>query len=64
MTMRVGPFTRRDLLRMACPLSFPLAGPHRIRELWTGEDLGRHADGAVALDLPARSGRVLLCAPA
>jgi alpha-galactosidase len=44
-------------------LSFSLAGPHRIRELWTGEDRGRHAGGAVALDLPARSGRVLLCAP-
>jgi alpha-galactosidase len=45
-------------------LSFSLAGPHRIRELWTAEDRGRHAGGVVALDLPARSGRVLLCSPA
>lgn len=45
-------------------LSCSVAGPHHIRELWTGEDRGRHAGGAVALDLPARSGRVLLCSPA
>jgi alpha-galactosidase len=45
-------------------LSFSLGGPHRIRELWTGEDRGRHAGDVVAVDLPARSGRVWLCSPA
>lgn len=43
-------------------LSFPLPGPHRVLDLWTGEDRGRH-DGAVATTLPARSGRVLVCRP-
>jgi len=45
-------------------LSFPLPGPHRVRELWTGEDRGRHEAGPVSIDLPGRSGRVLLCTPA
>jgi alpha-galactosidase len=45
-------------------VSFSLAGPHRIRELWTGEDRGRLAGGVVSVELPARSGRVLLCTPA
>jgi alpha-galactosidase len=45
-------------------LSFSLPGPHRLRELWTGDDRGRHPGGVVSLDLAARSGRVLLCTPA
>jgi alpha-galactosidase len=45
-------------------LSFRLAGPHRVRELWTGEDRGRHAGGAVEVGMPPRAGRVLVCSPA
>ena len=45
-------------------LSFALSGPHHVRELWTDEDHGRHAGGAVSVDLPGRSGRVFLCTPA
>jgi hypothetical protein len=44
-------------------LSFPLPGPHRVVDLWSGEDRGRH-EGAVATTLPARSGTVLVCDPA
>jgi len=43
-------------------LSFRLPQTRRVRELWTGEDLGRRA-GQVTLTLPARSGRVLVCTP-
>src|SRR5262249_58105086 len=42
--------------------SFRLARPHRLRERWTGEDLGART-GEVALTLPARSGRVVVCTP-
>jgi alpha-galactosidase len=41
-------------------LSFPLPGPHRVVDLWSDEDRGRH-DRAVTTTLPARSGRVLAC---
>jgi alpha-galactosidase len=41
-------------------LSFPLPGPHRVVDLWSDEDRGRH-DRAVTTTLPARSGRVLVC---
>lgn len=37
-----------------------LRGRHRIRELFSGADLGVH-DSSDSLTLPARSGRVLLC---
>jgi Alpha galactosidase C-terminal beta sandwich domain len=42
--------------------SFSLTRGHRVRELWTGEDLGRR-EGTSSLTLPARSGRVLICDP-
>ena len=45
-------------------LSFSLARPHRVRELWSGEDLGHRSAGDVSLILPPRSGRVLVCTPA
>ena len=45
-------------------LSFSVPGAHRVRELWTGEDRGRHAGGPGSIELPGRSGRVLLCTPA
>jgi alpha-galactosidase len=42
-------------------LSFSLDRPRRVRELWSGEDLGARAAGPVSLTLPARGGRVLVC---
>jgi alpha-galactosidase len=45
-------------------LSFALPGPHRVRELWTGEDRGRLSGGTVEVALPPRAGRVFLCTPA
>ena len=45
-------------------LSFSLARPHRVRELWSGEDLGLRPAGDASLTLPPRSGRVLICTPA
>jgi hypothetical protein len=42
-------------------LSFTLDRPRRVRELWSGEDLGARPAGAVSLTLPARAGRVLMC---
>jgi alpha-galactosidase len=44
-------------------LSFPLPGPHRVVDLWSDEDRGRH-EGVVATTLAARSGTVLVCDPA
>ena len=44
-------------------LAFRLDGPHRVRELWSGEDRGR-VEGDVSTALPPRSGRVLVCTPA
>jgi alpha-galactosidase len=45
-------------------LSFALERPSALRELWTGEDLGRRPAGEVSLALPARCGRVVICTPA
>jgi alpha-galactosidase len=45
-------------------LTFSLRGPHRIRELWTDADLGRHRGGVLSQLLPGRSGRVYHCTPA
>jgi alpha-galactosidase len=42
-------------------LSFWLDRSRRVRELWSGEDLGARAAGPVSLTLPARAGRVLVC---
>jgi alpha-galactosidase len=42
-------------------LSFALDRPRRVRELWSGEDLGVRAAGPVSLTLPAHAGRVLVC---
>ena len=40
--------------------SFPVDMRCRLRELWTGEDLGAR-EGEVTLTLPARAGRVVVC---
>ncbi|HUG55122.1 MAG TPA: alpha-galactosidase [Vicinamibacteria bacterium] len=45
-------------------LTFPLARPSRLRELWSGEDLGVRPAGEVALTLPPHAGRVVVCTPA
>ena len=42
-------------------LPFSLDRPRRVRELWSGEDLGVRPAGPVSLTLPARAGRVLIC---
>jgi alpha-galactosidase len=44
-------------------ISFVLDRPRRLRELWSGEDLGERGAGRVSLRLPGRAGRVVLCAP-
>jgi alpha-galactosidase len=44
-------------------LSFSLKGPHRLRELWTNEDRGRHEGGQVKTVVPAHGGRVVVCTP-
>jgi alpha-galactosidase len=44
-------------------LSFSLKGPHRLRELWTNEDRGRHDGGPVSMTVPAHGGRVVVCTP-
>jgi len=68
-SLEVGTIDRRDervvfLLNWSdAPkaLSFPLDRPRRVRELWSGEDLGPRAAGVVSLTLPARAGRVMIC---
>ena len=42
-------------------LSFSLDRARRVRERWSGEDLGVRAAGPVSLTLPAHAGRVLVC---
>ena len=42
-------------------LSFSIERACRVRELWSGEDLGQRSAGDVTLTLPPRSGRVLMC---
>jgi alpha-galactosidase len=44
-------------------LSFSLKGPHRLRELWTNDDRGRHEGGRVSMTVPAHGGRVVVCTP-
>jgi alpha-galactosidase len=44
-------------------LTFRLDRPCRLRELWSGEELGERPRGEVSLTLPARSGRVVSCLP-
>jgi alpha-galactosidase len=45
-------------------LSFTLDRPQRVRELWSGDDLGRRGSGPCSLTLPAHAGRVLVCTTA
>ena len=45
-------------------LSFALDRPQRVRELWSGDDLGTRTVGPVSLTLPAHAGRVLVCTAA
>jgi alpha-galactosidase len=45
-------------------MSFALPGAHRLRELWTDEDRGRHEGGRVSMTVPAHGGRVVICTPA
>ena len=42
-------------------LSAPAPRASRVRELWTGEDRGPHAGGALTINVPAHGGRVLMC---
>jgi alpha-galactosidase len=41
-------------------LSVTMPAAQHVRELWTGEDQGRHNGGVLSRTLPAHSGRVLL----
>jgi alpha-galactosidase len=41
-------------------LTFTLPRPHAVRDVWSGEDLGRR-EGRVALDVNGRSGQLLEC---
>jgi alpha-galactosidase len=41
-------------------LSFTLPGPHAVRELWTGENLGTRR-GDVSVTVPGHGGRVMTC---
>jgi alpha-galactosidase len=45
-------------------VAFTLRGRHRIRDVWTGADLGVREGGAVTRVLPGHSGRLLSCTPA
>jgi alpha-galactosidase len=45
-------------------LSAAVPAGSRVRELWTGEDLGLAAEGTISKQLPPRSGRLLVCTPA
>jgi hypothetical protein len=45
-------------------ISFTLPGAHRLRELWTDEDRGRHEGGKTSMMVPAHGGRVVICTPA
>ena len=45
-------------------LTISLRGAHQVRELWTGDDRGRHPGGALATTVPAHGGRLLVCTPA
>jgi alpha-galactosidase len=42
-------------------LSAPAPRASRVRELWTGEDRGPHAGGALRMAVPPHGGRVLVC---
>ncbi|HET6897266.1 MAG TPA: hypothetical protein VFK70_02920, partial [Vicinamibacteria bacterium] len=42
-------------------LTFSLDRPRRVRELWSGEDIGVRGPGRVSITMPARAGRVLVC---
>ena len=44
-------------------IAFRLSGPHRVRDLWTGEDRGK-LDGEVVTELPPHGGTVLVCTKA
>lgn len=46
------------------PISVSLSGTHRLRDLWTEEDRGRHGGGRLSLTLPGHSARLLICTPA
>ena len=43
-------------------LSFTLPGAHQVREVWSGEELGRRA-GRVSVSLGPRDGKLLFCSP-
>jgi alpha-galactosidase len=44
-------------------LSSPLPRPCRIKDVWTGADLGRQEGSFTVRDLPPHSGRLLSCEP-
>jgi alpha-galactosidase len=69
-SLRVGTVEKGGGVRVVCLLNwedtsqemtFRLDRPCRLRELWSGDDLGRRPAGEVSLTLPARSGRVVSC---
>jgi alpha-galactosidase len=43
--------------------SVQLPGPSRVRDYWTGEDLGRHKGTFEVKDVPKHSARLLVCEP-
>ena len=43
-------------------LSFSLPSAARVRDVWTGEDLGR-SEGRMSVQVPAHDGRLLECVP-
>lgn len=44
-------------------LNIPLEGNCRISDFWTGESLGNFSGSMKLSDMPAHSGRVLVCEP-
>jgi alpha-galactosidase len=44
-------------------MSTSLRGAHRVREVWTAEDRGRHSGGSLTTTVPAHGGRLLVCTP-
>jgi alpha-galactosidase len=44
-------------------IAVDVPGACQLRDLWSGADRGRHAGGRLALDLPGRTARLLVCTP-
>jgi alpha-galactosidase len=70
-TMTVGIIRRRGY-KLIClfnwddqsrSLTVPLSEPCRLRDLWTDQDLGLHANELTLHNLPGHSARLLVCMP-